>query len=120
MNTILFRLGGVPEDEANEIRALLESHAIDTFETAPRLFGVSPPAIWVHDREQLERGRALIDAYQRERSARIRGEHEQARLEGRTTTLIERLAADPLRIVLYLMLAAVIVFFTIMPFIWLG
>ena len=119
MNAILFRLGGVPEDEIDEIRALLEADSIDFFETEPRLFGISPPAIWVRDREQLDRGRALIGQYQVERSKRVRDEHDRALHAGDLPTLRDRLLAHPFRTLLYVALAALVLFFTVMPFIWL-
>ena len=54
----LFSLRGVPDDEADEIRALLAQHAIDYYETPPGNWGVSMPAIWLPDDSELARAGA--------------------------------------------------------------
>jgi hypothetical protein len=43
MTTLLLNLRRVPDDEADEVRALLEQHQILFYETAPTCGG-SPPA----------------------------------------------------------------------------
>ena len=118
MNTILFRLGDVPEDEADDIRALLDQNEIDWFETAPRMFGLSPPSIWLRNKGQLEQARELINHYQAERFKHMRDEYEQASLAGTVPTLLDKLAADPFRFLIYLGIVAIILFFTVMPFFW--
>jgi len=45
MSKILFRLNGVSDDEAEEVRELLASNNIDFYETSPGNWGVSMPAI---------------------------------------------------------------------------
>ena len=118
MNIILFRLGDVPEDEASDIRNLLDENNIDYFETAPRMFGLSPPAIWLRNRGQLESARALIEAYQTQRFKLKRAEYEAASKEGSAPSLLTKCANDPLRFLLYVAIVGVIMFFTIMPFFW--
>ena len=62
MAKIIFRLNGVPDDEARDVRELLANHAIDFYETSAGNWGVSMPAIWLKDDGQFEQARALLDA----------------------------------------------------------
>ena len=45
MSKLLFRLRHVPEDEAEEVRALLEQNSIEFFETFAGNWGISLPAL---------------------------------------------------------------------------
>jgi len=47
MTTLLLNLRRVPDDEADEVRALLERHDIPFYETTPSLWGVSAGGIWL-------------------------------------------------------------------------
>ena len=42
MTTLLLNLRQVPDDEAEEVRALLNEHRIAFYETTPSLWGISP------------------------------------------------------------------------------
>ena len=41
MSKLLFRLRNVPDDEAEEVRQLLEEHGIETYETDAGNWGIS-------------------------------------------------------------------------------
>ena len=77
MPALLFRLRGVPEDEADDVRELLNRNGIEFYETPAGRWGISIPAIWLHDETQLEPAKSLIDQYQSERACRVRAEYEQ-------------------------------------------
>ncbi|MFK7161468.1 DUF6164 family protein [Marinospirillum sp. MEB164] len=62
-----FRLSGVPDDEAQEVRALLEDAQIEYFETTAGFLHLSVPAIWLVQDEDLERAIHLLQAYQQQR-----------------------------------------------------
>ena len=64
MAVLLFPLRNVPDDEAEEVRALLGTHGIDFYETPASAFGISAGAIWLRDEAQLQVARQLIDDYQ--------------------------------------------------------
>ena len=63
----VFRLRNVPDDEAEEIRNLLKHNHIDFYETPAGNWGISMPAIWLNDDDQLERAKELIKEYQQHR-----------------------------------------------------
>ncbi len=49
MSKLLMNLRHVPEDEADEVRALLDEHAIAYYETKPSRWGISSGGIWIAD-----------------------------------------------------------------------
>ena len=83
MSKLLFRLRNVPIDEAQDIRELLEDNDIAYFETSAGNWGISLPAIWVHETDSFEFARQLIDDYQHERSERLRREYELSKSNGK-------------------------------------
>lgn len=65
----LMKLRGVPDDEADEIRALLDAHGIRHYETPPGAFRISMPAIWLPDSTQEDEAKELLRDYQERRYA---------------------------------------------------
>ena len=113
MSKLLFRLRHVPEDEASEVRDLLESHEIEYFETSAGLFGISFPAIWVRRDRQFETARRLIDEYQAERRNRVRSQHRLAREKGEAGTAFDRFRENPARFLGSLVLAVLVLYFSV-------
>ena len=120
MAIMLFKLRGVPDDEAEDIRDILEGSGIDYYETPPSRWGVSMEAIWLQDEGQLERARALIDEYQQERERRVRAEYNRLKQEGKAVTLMGRIRERPLLFLLCMVMIAFIVYVSIMPFLEVG
>ena len=116
MPILLFKLNRVPEDEADDIRALLEDHHIEFYETHAGRWGISVAGIWLRDDAQLERAQQLIDEYQHERSARAQEAYEADRRAGRLESLAGRVMQKPFASLLYLLAILAILYFTIMPF----
>lgn len=110
----------MPDDEADDVRALLQAGGIDFYETAAGNWGISAPAIWLNDESQFAQARALIDAYQRERMLRARAEYAQQRREGRNRTLIGLIRENPLRFFAYVAVIVAILYFSIKPFLDIG
>lgn len=96
MPTLLLNLRNVPDDEADEVRALLDAHGIDWYETRPSPWGVSSGAIWARDDRQAESARAQLAIYQQERAARARAEHATELREGRVDTVWQGIRRRPL------------------------
>lgn len=117
MPVLLFRLNGVPDDEANEIRELLRTEQIDFYETAAGRWGISLAAIWLQDHSPHEvRARQLIDDYQTQRQQTARTDYLQRRQEGIHETFLARLQAKPLQLLAYLAAILLILYLTLMPF----
>lgn len=120
MAILLFRLNGVPEDEAADVRALLDEHRIEYYETESGRWGISLAAIWLKDESQLKRARELIDDYQQRRFASAREEYERRRSAGEVETLLGRALREPLRFLLYLAAILLILYLSLMPFLGLA
>lgn len=76
----LMNLRNVPDDEAEEIRALFEEHEVRYYETPPSRWGISMGGFWAHDDDEAARARALLDEYQAQRLESQR-EQYQSRCE---------------------------------------
>ena len=112
----LYRLRGVPEDEAEDIRKLLAANAIDYYETPGGNWGISMPALWLRDEGQQARARELIAAYQAERAATARADYDEAIASGAKPTPARFLLRNPLRVAGVLFLVGVVLYVTIKPF----
>ena len=60
MTNHLMNLRHVPDDEADEIRELFETHNVSYYETPPSRWGISMGGFWVHDNEEAQRARELL------------------------------------------------------------
>lgn len=116
----LVRLRGVPDDEAEEIRALLTENAVDYYETPAGNWGISMPALWLNDETQLEYVNGLLQNYQQQRMLSSRSRYEQQKKIGNQKTLLDAYKENPVQFTIYLMLIFVLVYFSIKPFIVLG
>lgn len=117
MAKLLFKLNQVPDDEAFEVRALLDEHGVEYYETTSGNWGVSMAGIWLSEADDFERAKALLDDYQAERVLRMRAEQSQREAEGETDTFATRVGQRPLQVLSVLVFIAVIVYVTIVPFI---
>lgn len=100
MAKLLLNLRNVPDDEVDEVRAMLDASRIEYFETKPSRWGISYGGIWVtHDRDVAEAKR-LMAGYQSQRQARVRAEHAAAQREGTAETFRDILREQPLRVLL--------------------
>lgn len=117
MKALLFKLNGVPDDEANDIRSLLDDNEIPFYETTSGNWGVSLAALWLHDDTQLSEARAVIDAYQILRVERVRAEYAEAKSAGETPTFWSNIRQNPVRSFFYLWPVAFIIFVSLTWFI---
>lgn len=95
MAKLLLNLRNVPDDEADEVRDLLQAHGIDFYETPPSLWGVSAGGLWLRSPDQLEAARAHLDRYQQARGERMRAEREAELREGRAASTWGNMRANP-------------------------
>ncbi len=102
MSTLLFSLRGVPEDEANEIRFLLTEHNIDYYETSAGNWGISMPALWLRDNDQLITAQQLLNDYHYHRAISQRELYQQLKKEGKHKKLIDVFIEKPIRFIVYL------------------
>lgn len=116
MSVLIFRLNDVPEDEAADVRQLLDAHGLAYHETSGGFLGLRVAGLWLLDRSRKAEARALIDAYQADRAARIGAEHASLRASGQLDTTLTRLLRQPLQSLLYLLGAAAVLWIVLSPF----
>lgn len=120
MGVLLFSLRNVPDDEAEEVRALLEENGIAFYETSGGRWGTAVPALWLEKETELARARQLIDAYQVQRATTQREIYARLIAEGRAPRVRDMFLANPVRFVVYLAIIAVLLYFSTKPFWGLG
>lgn len=103
MSKLLLNLRNATDDEAGDVRALLDAKGIRFYETPPNRWGISAGGIWVAEDADFAEARRAFDDYERERSVRVRAEYAAAKRAGTAETFISVLRADPLRVVMALL-----------------
>jgi len=100
MAKLLLNLRNVPDDEAGDVRAMLDAQRIAYYETPPSLWGIAAGGIFVKENADIAEARRLMAAYQAQRSARARAEYAAARRDGTAETFRAVVREQPLRVVL--------------------
>lgn len=95
MAKLLLNLYRVPDDEADEVRALLDEHAIEYYETAPNRWGISHGGIWVTHDADVAGAKALFATYQVQRAEHARQAWADARRDGTATSFWSLMRAHP-------------------------
>lgn len=100
MSKLLLNLRMVLEDEADDVRAMLEANRIDFYETSPSRWGISHGGIWVTHDQDLAQAKSLMASYQVQRRERVRAERSAAVRDGTAETFSTVLRSEPGRVVL--------------------
>lgn len=95
MARLLFRLNGVGEDEAQQIRQLLEQHEVAFYETHAGRWGISLAAIWLRHDDEFDAVRQLILDSQQQRRIQLRHEFEEKLRNGEIPDWRQRLVERP-------------------------
>ena len=120
MAVIFFKLRGVPEDEAKEVRELLNSNHIKYYETPEGRWKISMPAIWLPDNSQLQTAQELLDRYQQDRRTNAQDEYHRLKESGGQRTIIDSIKENPIRFFVYLCVVAFVLYLSIIPFTEIG
>lgn len=102
MSRLLFSLRGVPEDEAIEIRTLLNTSELDFYETSAGNWGVSMPALWIVNNEDYEEALNLLNEYHQSRIVSQRILYEQLKKEGKNESVKDVFLQKPVRFMVYI------------------
>lgn len=100
MSKLLMNLRNVPEDEADDVRTMLDEHRIAFYETRPSRWGISFGGIWVKDDADFGEAKRLMAEYQSKRQQRVRQEHAAAKDAGTAETFWTVVRTEPARVVL--------------------
>jgi hypothetical protein len=116
MSVLLFKLRDVPDEEADAVRALLEEHQFEIFETSAGRWQISIAAIWLRDEDDYDRARALLDDFQSDYVREVQAEYEAGVQAGDVDTFWHRLWWNPFRVVIYLVVVGLIAYLSVAPF----
>jgi len=116
MPSLVFRLRNVPEDEADDIRSLMDENEFDWYETSAGNWGIAMPGIWVSKDADLPKARQLINTYQQERQSTMRDNYQQSVEAGNAVSFMQRLKQHPLKIAGLVLFCLFILFVSINPF----
>jgi hypothetical protein len=115
MATLLFKLRNVPDDEAEDIRELLNKNNIDYYETTSGSWGISLPALWLHNKTQLKEARAYIAKYQAERTKRAQAAYQQQCIKGEQRTIFTLIRENPLKCFAYIFAIFFVLYLATIP-----
>lgn len=86
-----------PEDEIEQVRALLTANHIDFYEVPPSFMGFNAGGIWLRDTAQKAEVRALLNTYQQQRAEQARQDWEDKKQQGVHLTQWQMIKARPVR-----------------------
>lgn len=116
MSHLVFKLNSVPDDEAEEVRQLLDTAEIPFYETDSGRWGLGFAALWMKEVEQLEHAKDLIQEYQMSRYQRVTEEHQKQEESGEKISRIAFFLTSPIRFSMLLVFAGLLAYFTVVPF----
>lgn len=113
MSILFFNLRGVPNDEAEAVRDLLNLHDIDYFETSAGMWGISLPAIWLYDQDDLPAARQLFDEYQQQRTIEQHALYQDLKQQGLQPGFWLHNLKKPVRFVGFCLTIALVIYVSI-------
>jgi len=116
MSKLLFKLRHVPDDEAEEVRALLNNNRIEYFETDAGNWGVSMPGIWLQNEDDFTHAKSLLESYQLQRTELARAQYQQEKSAGTQRGVIDSLREKPLISLGLILFCLFILYFSLKPF----
>ncbi len=110
MSALVFKLNHVPEDEASDIREILDANQINYYETTAGNWGISMPAIWVKEKTQVEQAKILINTYEQQRSRQEKAKYQQKKRQGEQQKLIHVFKHKPLNVIIYFSIIVLVLY----------
>ncbi len=110
MATLLFSLRGVPNDEHFEIKELLDEHEINYYETTAGNWGISMPALWLKNEDQLKEAQKLLFEYHNQRALTQRKIYQDLKTKKKNKRLIDVIIENPIRFLIYIAAIAFILY----------
>ena len=117
MAVLLYKLRGVPDDEAEEMRTLLQENNIDFYETSEGNWGISMPAFWLNDKSQLEFSKNIINEYQKERQQKSRQGYDNLKKNNQLESFVDSVRANPIGFIATILVIILVLYISIVPFI---
>lgn len=116
MSTLIFRLNGVDEEEAQAVRDIFELNNIDYYETDAGRWGISVAALWLINQTQQAKAQELLADYQQQRLLFIREARDQNDGANKPLTVKERFTQSPLQYLLLIIAILAVAAISTLPF----
>lgn len=116
MTKLLFKLNNVPQDEADDVRQLLDEGSFESYETSAGFFGLGAAAIWTRNHDQFEAAKQAIDDYQAERAIVMRERYEQRVAAGEEATFWQSILQHPFKWLGIVILIGFVMAVVMLPF----
>ena len=107
MSKLLLNLRNVLDDEADDVRAMLDAAGIAWYETRPSSWGISAGGIFVEDTAIAEAERLMAD-YQAARRQRVRAKHAAQVRDGTAETFGDVIRNEPARVIVHVVAAILV------------
>ncbi len=117
MAVLLYKLRGVPDDEADEMRTLLQENNIDFYETNEGNWGISMPAFWLNDKSQLEFSKNILNEYQKERQQKSRQAYDNLKKNNQLESFVDSVRVNPIGFIVTILVIILVLYISIAPFI---
>ena len=111
MSKLLFRLNGVSDDEANDVRAILDQHELPYYETSAGRWGLSVAAIWLKDDDRLQEAKEYLALYQQQRAEQFHNAPPSY------PSIWQRIRQAPLYFLLLIIAILAVLYLSTIPFI---
>lgn len=119
MAVLLFKLRNVPEDEAQEVRQLLDEQELDYYETTAGRWRLGVDAIWLRNNDDAPQARELLARYQQQRYEKAKQEQADLEAQGLAPRFIDKLAVEPGKVLLSGLGILAILALGLIPVLWL-
>lgn len=116
MPHLLFHLHNAPEDEAQDIRDLLNESNITFYETSAGRWKIGVEAIWLPDDEQKAQAKTLLDTYQKKRYQDFTEQRNHLKKQGLLSAIYEKFYAQPLPFLAAVLGIGLVFAISILPF----
>ncbi len=116
MPHLLFNLQHVSDDEADEVRELLEHHNINFYETHAGRWRIGLAGIWLPNAEQKDEALSLLSEYQRQRLIKAQDERQRLQEQGLLMSFMENLQRNPLKVFVAMLGILAVLALSLLPF----
>ncbi len=116
MPHLIFHLHNVPDDEADDVRSLLQENQIDFYETSAGRWKIGLAAIWLPNNLQKLQAESLLDAYQKKRYQDFTEHREHLKKLGTLSSMQEKLYTQPLQFIAAITGIIIVLAISVLPF----
>jgi len=116
----LCSLRNVDEAESEALQQKLDESGIEYYQTPAGSWGISAAALWLRNREDAGRAKQVLQVFQQDWSVQQRAHHAELKQSGQLPGFLDLLKQQPVKVIVYLGLAVLILYLSTKPFLSIG